>query len=71
MKNVTNKLNTKEQMTLRLLAQEKTTSEMATEIGVSIFEVEEIIQEMIRKFATKSEVGLIKIAIKTGLIINE
>ena len=65
------RLDKDEHQLLRLISNEKEHHEIAKEMNLSIKEINEMIDSVLLKFETKTEVGLVKKAIKHGLITNE
>lgn len=62
------KLTRREKQVLIYLSEEKTTKEIAAEMGISFNTVETYRKNLITKFDVKSTVGLIKKALKKGFI---
>ncbi len=65
------KLNKMEQELLLLLANEDTMEEISVKLGMKVEKVNQLVKNMILKFEAKTEVGLIKEAIKEGYIKND
>jgi LuxR family transcriptional regulator, transcriptional regulator of spore coat protein len=61
-------LTKREQEVLGLIATELTTEQIAHQLGVSVSTIETHRQNLFKKLGAKSVVGLIKEAIKQGLI---
>lgn len=64
-------LDDQEQELLLLLANENTIEEMAAKLGMSERKVQQLIHQMLSLFQVKTEVGLIKEAIRIGIIQND
>lgn len=65
------RLDNAEMQLLRLISEEMEQDEIAIEMELSIKEINEMIERIMIKFETKTEVGLVKTAIKKGIIQND
>ncbi len=61
-------LTKREHEIMKLIAKELTTEQIANYLTISISKVESHRRNMFRKFGVQSVVGLVKEALKTGLI---
>jgi DNA-binding CsgD family transcriptional regulator len=62
------KLTIRELEILKLIAAEHTSQEMAEKLSVSMATIESHRRNMIKKFGVRNSIGIIKVALKNGLI---